>query len=149
MKRCLHPAELLCDIYRLKQYIGIFGQQAAGWTGQVVRLDWTPVYWLINRPGVAWAVLQTALSFIHSLSHQSSFSSKYSEHQKYQTVQARELTFWYNVHLTSGVKCHMSGFMCQLSAVRCDMSHVSVTFFMDKVVKLVGGGSVINRACPV
>ena len=73
----------------------------------------------------------------------------------------------------SGVRCHVSGVMCQVSRVRyhmsgvtCQMSHVrcqvsGVTcqiniymyicfvFFWDKVVELVGGGSVINRAYPV
>ena len=41
----------------------------------------------------------------------------------------------------SGVKCHVSGVLCQVSHI----------FFLgggDKVVKLVGGGSVINAAYP-
>ena len=44
----------------------------------------------------------------------------------------------------SHVMCHVSGFMCHLSCITC---HVSFLFiFSDKVVGLVGGGSVINRA---
>ena len=51
MKNFLLPAELLCNIYRLNQYIAIFGLRAAGWTqwtGQVVRQEWTPVYIYIS-----------------------------------------------------------------------------------------------------
>ena len=44
---------------------------------------------VINRPGVAGAVLQTSLSLIDSLS-QRSFSSKPSKHHYTQTVTARE-----------------------------------------------------------
>ena len=39
-------------------------------------------------------------------------------------------------------KCHMSG-------VTGQVSHFLFYFFLDKVVKLVGGGSVINGAYPV
>ena len=41
----------------------------------------------------------------------------------------------------------MSHVMCQMSCVTCHMSHVTC-FFLDKVVKLVRGGSVINGATP-
>ena len=37
-------------------------------------------------------------------------------------------------------------FRCHVSGVRC---HVFFFFFSDKVLKLVGGGSVINGAYPV
>ena len=47
----------------------------------------------------------------------------------------------------SGVRCHVSGVTSQVSGVK---SYVSVVFifiyFLDKVVVLVGGGSVINGA---
>ena len=53
--------------------------------------------------------------------------------------------------------CHMSGadVRFQVSGVTCHMSGVTYFFififiyFLDKVVKLVGGGSVINGAYPV
>ena len=54
-----------------------------------------------------------------------------------------------------GVRCQMSGVTCQVSCVRCQLSVVkcqvsSVIFifdsFLDKVLGLVGAGSVINRA---
>ena len=53
----------------------------------------------------------------------------------------------------AGVTCHMSGVTCQVSGVRSQVSgvryHMSqfiFKFFVEKVVELVGGGSVINRA---
>ena len=42
--------------------------------------------------------------------------------------------------------------MCHVSHVTCHMSHVTiffVCFFLHKVVKLIGGGSVINGAYPI
>ena len=47
----------------------------------------------------------------------------------------------------SGVRCQMSDVTCHMSCVRCQVSHVKC--HMDKVVELVGGGSVINEAYPV
>ena len=41
--------------------------------------------------------------------------------------------------------CHMSGVTCQVSGVTC---HFFFLFFFDKLVDLVGGGSVINGAYP-
>ena len=38
--------------------------------------------------------------------------------------------------------------MCHMSRVTYHMSHDHFFFFLDKVVKLVGGGSVIKRATP-
>ena len=38
--------------------------------------------------------------------------------------------------------CHVSHVTCHVLCVMCHMSH----FFVDKVVKLVGGGYVINGA---
>ena len=54
-----------------------------------------------------------------------------SKHLHSQAVRARELTFWEKVHLLPPVTCHVS----------------HVKFFVvvvDKVVKLVGGGSIIR-----
>ena len=57
------------------------------------------------------------------------------------TVTARENKFWEKVHLLPPVTCHVSH-------VTCCMSNVPFYLFfsLDKVVKLVGGGSVINGA---
>ena len=53
----------------------------------------------------------------------------------------------------SRVTCHVSHVMCHVSRVTCHVSHVTCNFFSfffsDKVVKLIGGGSVINGAYPV
>ena len=74
-----------------------------------------------------------------------STSSKYSQHHESQTVRARELKFWETVHHVSCVMWHMSRVLCQVSSVTC---HMSFFFFfcrkikLDKVVELVGGGSV-------
>ena len=57
----------------------------------------------------------------------------------------------------SHITCNMSHVMCQLSRVRCHVSGVTCnhfflfffsSFFIDKVLELVGGGSVINGANP-
>ena len=76
-------------------------------------------------------------------------------------------TFWNNVHPLTNVTCHMSWVTCHMSWVTCPVSHVTchmscvtshlkyifqfIYFFsssFDKVVKIVGGGSVINAAYP-
>ena len=45
--------------------------------------------------------------------------------------------------------CHMSCVTCDMSPVTCHMSNFFLFyFFLDKVVKLVWGGSVINRPTP-
>ena len=74
----------------------------------------------MNRPGVAGAVLQTPSTFINS-----SCSSQSSKHCLSQTVKARELKFWENVHPPPFVKCHMSHVTCHMSCVRCHVSDVT------------------------
>ena len=76
---------------------------------------------LINRPGVAGAVLQTTLSLIDSIS-QSFFSSQSSKYNFSQTVKARTLTFIENFHHPLCVKCHMSGVTCHMSCVMWHMT---------------------------
>ena len=49
----------------------------------------------------------------------------------------------------SDVRCQVSCVMCHMSGVRCYISGVFGVFFSDKVVELVGGGSVNNGAYPV
>ena len=79
---------------------------------------------IVNRPGVAGAVLQTPSSFIHSVS-QWSFSSESSKYHKSQTVRARELTFGENVHPPQHVTCHVSRVTCQVSRITCHVSCVT------------------------
>ena len=91
-----------------------------------VMLWWIANGWIFNRPGVAGAVLLTALSFIHNFIHsltQSSFTSRSSKHHKSQTGRARKLTIWDNVHPST--MCHMSGVTCQVSHVICHVSGVT------------------------
>ena len=49
----------------------------------------------------------------------------------------------------SHVRYHVSDYRCYMSDVMCHVSDVGSIFFKDKVVELVGGGSVINGAYPV
>ena len=107
----------------------------------------------INRPGVAGPVLKTPLLLIHSVS-QWSFSLQSSKHHNSQTVRARDLKFWDNVHHPLCVTCHMSRVIFHVSPVTRHVPHVmchqffSSSLFLDKVVELVAGGSVINGATP-
>ena len=48
------------------------------------------------------------------------------------------------IHYVSRVTCHVSRVMCHVSCVTCYMLHVLSWKKLDKVVELVGGGSVIN-----
>ena len=109
-------------------------------------------YWVTNfifiRPGVAGAVLQTHSSFINSLSPWV-FSSQSSRYHKSQTIRVRKLKFWENVHPLQHVTCHVSHVTCCMSDFMWHMSCVTCHIFFDNVVKLIGGGSVINGAYPV
>ena len=69
-------------------------------------------YPVFNRPGLPGAVLHTPLLLISWLI-QSSFSFQSSRHHHFQTVRARELTFWENVH-PSPPTCHMSRVTCHV-----------------------------------
>jgi hypothetical protein len=51
-------------------------------------------------------------------------------------------------HVTSHVTCHVSHVTCHVTRDTCHMSLI-FSSFLDKVVKLTGGGSVINGAYPV
>ena len=114
---------------------------------------------IINRPGVAgavlqtalWAVLQTALSFIKWLSEpfppdiQNIIASK-----------PLELESWnfdriFTPYHVSCVMCHVSPLTCHVSPVTCIFFSFSLFYTQNwkKVVELVSGGSVINGAYPV
>ena len=64
------------------------------------------------------------------------------------TVRETGPQFLTKVHLPSCVMCPMSCVTCQVSRVVCNMSCVRIFFLLlsDKVMKLIGGGSIINRA---
>ena len=84
-------------------------------------------------------------------STRSTRSLKYHESQ---TIRARELKFWDNVHPdhVSHVSCQVSGFRCLVSVVRCQvlcvhyLYYIFINFLFDKGFGLVDGGSVINGA---
>ena len=89
------------------------------------------------------SILDTLTSFRSLLKSpfRGAFFSQSSKHHKSQTVRARELKFWENVHpppcvtcqvssVTCPVshgRCHISGVMCQVS---CHMSHVTCQIFI-------------------
>ena len=105
---------------------------------------------VFNRPGVAGDVLQTPLWFIHSLRHWW-FVKISSKHLHFQTIRAKELTFWEKVHhpphVTLRVTYHMSHVTCHVSRVMYHVSHVTWHWsyaFLDKLVKLV-----INNNNPI
>ena len=85
-------------------------------------------------------------SLIHSL-NEWSFCSESSRHCPSQTVRARELKFWENVHTPRCVSSHVSRVTCHVSHVMCHMSQFCWGWG-DKVVELVCGGSIINGASP-
>ena len=64
---------------------------------------------VVNRPGVAKAVLQTPVLLTHSFTDWL-LSSRSSKHQNSQSKGAKNLKFWENVHPTPCVMCHMSRF---------------------------------------
>ena len=87
---------------------------------------------------------------IHYFSQQSS-SSQSSKHCLSQNnLRARELKLerTFTPNLVSHVMCHVSHVTCHVS---CVTSHVSLSFiiFLNNLMELVGGGSVINRAYTV
>ena len=106
---------------------------------------------IVSRPGVAGAVLQT--NWLTDSLTDWWFVEISSRHLQSQTVWARDLNFWENVHLPPCVTCHVSYITCQVSHVICHILHVTcpffLFFFLNKVVELVVVGSVINNAYPV
>ena len=90
---------------------------------------------IFNIPGVAAAVLQTAL-WLFDRFIESSFSSQSSKHHTSQTERARELKLWESDNSppgvrrhVSGVRCQVSGVMFQVSGVKCQVSGVTCHFF--------------------
>ena len=98
------------------------------------------IFMINNRPSIARAVVKTPLSLIHSFTNlflqifnKPSFPNPKSYEAGILTESSLPLT------------CHMSRVTCHGSCVTCPMS----CFTYHKVVKLVSGGSVINRAYPI
>ena len=78
-----------------------------------------------------------------------------SKHCQSQTGRVSVLKFWENVHPTLCVRCQVSDFTCHVSPVTCHLSRVRLhkkkiyIYILKKILKLVGGGSVINGLYPV
>ena len=85
--------------------------------------------WLINRPGVAGAVLQSPPSFIKSVTHSLMVCGNIFKvlsipsHKSWGAEILRECSPSTMCHM-SHVKCHLSGVTCQVSCVRCHVSGV-------------------------
>ena len=62
-----------------------------------------------------------------------------------QSCKSQETEIARHVHLLPPVMCHVSHVMCHILHGACHFLPF-FTFFLDKVVKLVGGRSVINGA---
>ena len=86
---------------------------------------------IINRPGVAGALLQTPLWTIKSV-RQWAFSFKSSKYHKSQTLRARNLKFWGNIHphnMSHGT-CHVSCVICHMSHFACYVSYVTCIYLL-------------------
>ena len=116
----------ICFLQIFEKFLGLKGK------------SWEAKTSLVNRPGVAGAVLHTALLLINALI-QWSFSSRYSQDHDSQTVRARGLKFWESVHPTPCVMCHVSRVTCHVSSVTCHLSHAFFFFFYPtKILQSVG-----------
>ena len=106
---------------------------------------------IFNRSGVVEAVLQSALWFIDSFSQ--SVSQPFPPNiQNIINHKPEELGSWNLRECSPPTTYHMSHVAClvlcvTMSCVICHMSHIF--FFFYKVLKLIGGGSLINGAYPV
>ena len=100
----------------------------AYWNGclVIVRIHYESkalLQWVINRPGVAGAVLQSPSSLTDSLTHP--FVKISSKHSQSQTERARELKFSENVHPTICVMSQISLVMYHVSLGICHLSCVT------------------------
>ena len=97
---------------------------------------------IFNRPGVAGAVLQTASSLIHSVGQPFPPNLQNIINHKPEELGSWNFERMFTPH-------NMSHVTCCMSRVTCHMSYVIIIIFFYKVVKFMGGGSVINGAYPV
>ena len=101
VERCF--VSCIRDFYRMKAFAQALG---SGWGSEYK-----------SRGGGGGGGKNSIQLLIHWFS-QSSFSSQSSRHHKHQTVRARELTFWDNVHHPLCVTCHLSHVTCDVSQVK-------------------------------
>ena len=105
----------------------------------------THVYYIINRPGVAGAVLQSPLLLIHSFNNW--FSDPFPPNlQNIRTPKPEELGSWNFERMFTPhhlwIVCQVSGVTCQVSHVRCHMS--GVKFFSSYFLFLFSSYKVVN-----
>ena len=107
------------------------------------------------EPGLIYKQLRN--SIIHSVRSRFLQIFKTSQLPNHQSQRADFLREWspHTICHISCVPCHMSHVTCRVSPVTClkknikNPKHFIVQKKLDKVVELVGRGSVINRAYPV
>ena len=105
------------------------------------------VKYVINRPGVAVAVLQTPLSPINSIIPPN--LQKIINHKLLELGTCNFVTvFTTHVCNVLHVTCHMSLATCHKSCVTCHIFFFFFFFFFYNMVELVGWGSVLNGATP-
>ena len=126
-----------------------------------IALHWSTLYWtvlectVLHCTALYCAALHCRCSqgcstntFVIDWLPEWPFSPKLSKHLYSQTVRARELIFWENVHPPPCVTYRASRVRFQVSGARCPVSCVTCNYYflLYKVFWLVGGGSVIIGA---
>ena len=87
-------------------------------------LSWYTKVYICNRPGVAGVVLQHPGHWFINWLIKWSFSSISSGQHYFQTVKAKDMKFWDNVHsCVSCVTCPWSRFRCHVSCVTWGGTH--------------------------
>ena len=116
-----------------------FSESPSSWSSSTVMLKFSKLSPMFKLP-LEWSLLIRSFYYqtcqqtrcnracsknsfvIHSLSNRS-FSFRYAQHKhKSQTVRARKLKFWENVHPATCVLCHLSPVICHVSCVMCHLS---------------------------
>ena len=114
-----------------------------------------------DNPSKSWniflaCILQTRCSwgcstntFVIDEFSEWSFSSRSSKHHHCQTVRARKLKFWENVHLSPPAMSHVSHVTCHMPHVMFHISHVTGYFFLLLLFFffLQSGGASRLRVC--
>ena len=142
LRKCSPPT--MCQMSRVIYHVSGVRCQVSG-----VRCDFFFIFINFNRPRVAGAVLQSPPSLINSLSDPLVQNLQDTVNTKLLELGSWNFEKMFTPHHVSHVRCQVSSVRCHMSRFRCHMSGVTCHFLSDKVVGLVGGGSVINGAWPV
>ena len=90
--------------------------------------SWLRIAFLFTDPGLARAWLKTPLKFIHCVTHSIILSLQIFKLHYCQTIRARDLIFWDNIHHPMCVMCCMSYVTYHMSGVRCQMGKHFATY---------------------